>query len=78
MPSPIVLVRPPASSFTRALSEHPGKSSIDISRVQEQHRAYVQALKDLGVEVRRRRVVEDVQNGFRLAHEGDGGFGVGA
>ena len=51
MPSSIALVRPPASSFTQALSEHPQKNSIDIPRVQEQHRAYVQALKDLGVDV---------------------------
>ena len=51
MPSSIALVRPPAASFTQALSEHPQKNSIDIPRVQEQHRAYVQALKDLGVDV---------------------------
>lgn len=52
MPSSIALVRSPSPAFTQALSNHPDKKSIDFSRALEQHRGYVQALLDLGVDVR--------------------------
>jgi len=52
MSSFIALVRPPSLSFSRALSEHPEKNTIGISRAREQHRDYVQALRDLGVDAR--------------------------
>lgn len=45
------LVRPPAPSFVRALSRQSERNTIDFHRAAAQHRAYVDALKNLGVEV---------------------------
>lgn len=45
------LVRPPAESFVKALSSHPGKDSIDPEKALYQHGQYCAALEKAGVEV---------------------------
>ncbi len=45
------LVRPPALSFTRALSPHPEQKSIDPEKAILQHQDYCTALIEAGVEV---------------------------
>ncbi|MFQ5482740.1 MAG: dimethylarginine dimethylaminohydrolase family protein [Nitrospinaceae bacterium] len=52
MSPPLALVRPPAPSFVRALSSHPGRDAIDYDRALRQHQAYVEALQEAGAEVR--------------------------
>lgn len=47
----IAIVRPPAASFIRALSNHPERNSIDFPQALEQHGAYTQALKQRGLQV---------------------------
>ena len=47
----IALVREPSPSFVNALSEHPKKESIQFARALDQHRQYVLALHQLGVDV---------------------------
>jgi dimethylargininase len=46
------LVRPPGSSFARALSQHPNRDTIDPQRARAQHSRYLEALAGLGIEVR--------------------------
>jgi dimethylargininase len=46
-PPRAAIVRPPGRSFTRALSQHPMRASIDPERAAAQHAAYVAALADL-------------------------------
>jgi dimethylargininase len=46
-PPTAAIVRPPGRSFTRALSGHPAKATIDPERAASQHAAYVAALADL-------------------------------
>ncbi len=45
------LVRPPGASFPKALSQKAGNSRIDLPLALEQHRRYVQALKQAGAKV---------------------------
>ncbi len=51
MPTLRALVRPPASSFSEALSPHPEQKNIDPARALHQHRDYCIALEEAGVEV---------------------------
>jgi dimethylargininase len=46
-PPTAAIVRPPGRSFARALSAHPGRSTIDPERAAAQHAAYVAALAGL-------------------------------
>jgi dimethylargininase len=46
-PPEVALVRPPGRSFSRALSAHPDRATIDPARALAQHAAYVAALADL-------------------------------
>ena len=45
------LVRPPGTNFPQAISSHPAKEEIDLSRAIEQHRSYVNALKNAGAKI---------------------------
>jgi len=47
----IAFVREPSFSFTKAISSHPEKQTIDVERARIQHQLYVSALKETGVEV---------------------------
>ncbi len=44
-----VIVRPPGEAFRRALSEHPGRETIDPAAARRQHEAFVTALRAAGV-----------------------------
>jgi dimethylargininase len=44
-----VIVRPPGEAFRNALSEHPGRDSIDVTAACGQHAAFVAALREAGV-----------------------------
>lgn len=52
------LVRPPALSFTRALSPHPEQKSIDLNKAILQHQDYCTALVEAGIEVVRLEPLE--------------------
>ena len=41
-------VRPPGTSFPKAISEHPQKKGIDLPRALTQHQSYVNALEKVG------------------------------
>jgi len=45
------IVRPPGASFTRALSEHPDRATIDPVRAAAQHAAYREALRRAGLDL---------------------------
>lgn len=45
------IVRAPASSFSKALSEHPQSKTINVAAAIAQHVAYVEALESIGVQV---------------------------
>lgn len=45
------LVREPGSGFSRCISTHPMRHTIDIGRARAQHAVYVSTLEALGVEV---------------------------
>ena len=45
------LVREPGSTFSRCISTHPMRHTIDVGRARVQHAAYVAALEGLGLEV---------------------------
>lgn len=45
------LVREPGNSYSRCISCHPEKASIDLGRARSQHAEYRKALRDLGLEV---------------------------
>ena len=45
------LVRPPGISFPQAISSHPAKQEIDLSKARDQHRSYVYALKKAGAKI---------------------------
>ena len=51
MTQTIAFVRKPGSSFTQAISSHPGKKTINIERARSQHQSYVSALQEAGIEV---------------------------
>ena len=42
------LVRPPGTSFARAISSHPQKNEINYAKALSQHQNYVHALKQMG------------------------------
>ena len=46
-----LIVRPPSDALRAALSEHPGRQTIDPARALEQHRALTAALEAVGVEL---------------------------
>jgi N-dimethylarginine dimethylaminohydrolase len=45
----LVIVRPPGPAFRDAISTHPDRRRIDVSRAREQHASFCGALKDAGV-----------------------------
>jgi len=45
------LVRSPGVSFPQAISNHPAKEEIDLSRAREQHQNYINALKKAGAKI---------------------------
>ena len=51
MQSLTALVRPPGISFPQAISSHPAKQEIDLSKARDQHRSYVYALKKAGAKI---------------------------
>ena len=51
MESLSALVRPPGTSFPKAVSSHPQKSGIDYEKALSQHRHYVDALKQMGYRI---------------------------
>ncbi|MBC8283435.1 MAG: hypothetical protein H8E32_06435 [Nitrospinae bacterium] len=51
MQSFTALVRPPGTSFPQAISSHPAKKEIDLSRARAQHQSYVEALKQAGAKI---------------------------
>jgi dimethylargininase len=56
----LALVREPGNSYSRCISCHPLKATIDIARAREQHAEYCKTLADLGLEVI--RVPRDDEN----------------
>lgn len=51
MQSFTALVRPPGNSFPQAISSHPAKNEIDLSKAKDQHKNYVEALKRVGAKI---------------------------
>ena len=51
MQSLTALVRPPGISFPQAISSHPAKQEIDLSKARDQHRSYINALKKAGAKI---------------------------
>ena len=51
MQSFTALVRPPGISFPRAISNHPLKAEINLSKAKNQHKNYVKALKKAGAKI---------------------------
>jgi dimethylargininase len=49
----LVIVRPPGPAFHDAISTHPDRHRIDVSRVQAQHAAFCAALGDAGLSLLR-------------------------
>lgn len=45
------LVREPGQTFTRCISSHPMRHTIDIGRARAQHAQYVKTIMDLGLDV---------------------------
>lgn len=45
------LVREPGDHYSRCISCHPLRDTIDLGRARDQHRAYCRALSELGLEV---------------------------
>ena len=45
----LVIVRPPSLAFRDAISTHPDRHGIDVSRAREQHAAFCAALEDAGL-----------------------------
>jgi dimethylargininase len=45
----LVIVRPPGAAFRDAISNHPDRHHIDVSRAREQHAAFCVALEDAGL-----------------------------
>ena len=45
----LVIVRPPSPAILDAISTHPNRHQIDVSRVQSQHAAFCAALEDAGL-----------------------------
>ncbi len=52
-------VRKPTPAFSRAISSHPGKDSIDFPKALSQHHAYVEALRSEGGRIIQVRNIED-------------------
>lgn len=49
----LVIVRPPGHAFREAISTHPDRGRIDVSRAQAQHAAFCAALEDAGLSLLR-------------------------
>jgi dimethylargininase len=45
----LVIVRPPGAAFRDAISNHPDRHQIDVSRARAQHAAFCAALEDAGL-----------------------------
>ena len=45
------LVREPGNAFTRCISSHPMRHTVDTVRARAQHATYVKTIEDLGIEV---------------------------
>ncbi len=45
----LVIVRPPGAAFRDAISNHPDRHHIDVSRARAQHAAFCAALEDVGL-----------------------------
>ena len=45
----LVIVRPPGAAFRDAISNHPDRNRIDVSRARVQHAAFCAALEDAGL-----------------------------
>jgi dimethylargininase len=51
MQSFTALVRPPGTGFPQAISNHPEKEEIDLSKALAQHQSYVEALKQAAAKI---------------------------
>ena len=49
----LILVRPPGPAFRDAISNHPDRNRIDVSRARAQHAAFCGALEDAGLSLLR-------------------------
>ena len=49
----LVIVRPPGPAFRNAISTHPGRHRIDVSRARAEHAAFCSALEDAGLSLLR-------------------------
>ncbi len=47
----IAIVKPPSRSYQRCVSSHPLKSTVDFARARGQHKAYCNALEELGLDL---------------------------
>jgi dimethylargininase len=56
----LVIVRPPGPAFHDAISTHPDRHLIDVSRVHAQHVAFCAALEDAGLPLLRLREEPDL------------------
>ena len=45
------IVKPPGRSYQRCVSSHPLRNTVDITRAQDQHKAYCAALEELGLDL---------------------------
>ncbi len=45
------IVKPPSHSYQRCVSSHPLRSTVDMARAQDQHKAYCVALEELGLDL---------------------------
>lgn len=45
------ITREPGNKFTRCVSCHPNRDSVNLDKAREQHRAYCRTLADLGLEI---------------------------
>ncbi len=59
----LAIVREPGKSFSKALSTHPEKNSIDGSKALAQHRGYVAALRRAGLDIVSLDPMEDFPDG---------------
>lgn len=53
------IVRGPGDKFSRCISTHPMRHTVDVERAREQHAVYVEALEDLGLEIIRLETDDD-------------------
>jgi dimethylargininase len=56
----LIIVRPPGAAFRDAISNHPGRAHIDVSRARVQHAAFCAALEGAGLPLLRLPEVPDL------------------